>query len=232
MQQQILFQFLSKVNMIIFIRSAATDGIKIWLYSQFAVFECGVCGEKFEFSKGLGNHIFTKHYFDERFPQNRRERAECYLCKEQLKSIPAARKHIVNKHILQLRKRCGICDVGLTTAVKKHSCAGLKLDCEYCSKSFNSLHRLKGHLISHAAKSSYTCDICSAQYQMLAFMENHRLSHSREYFNCSQCPEKFSTFSERQMHMPTHSKNRKSVMKYENSRKQSSTRCYIVTNAR
>lgn len=132
---------------------------------------------------------------------------ECYLCRRQFKGFQGVQGHMITKHTKTPKKRCKICDDFYID--KTHSCAGLKLNCEYCSKSFESLHRLNAHLDAiHADKSFYTCEICSEEFKTLAFLNHHRSKHKPGCFQCPKCPEKFDTRYEKRKHMHVHTRKR------------------------
>lgn len=150
---------------------------------------------------------------------------ECYLCKKEYMNFRSVRSHMTSIHtklskrqIEKLREKkrkleresmkpCQICN--RKCIEKKHSCADLKLACEYCSKSFKTLHRLKTHLdAEHADRSIYICDVCGKEFEMIAFMEHHRKMHKPGCFKCPKCPEKLDTIYQKRKHMAMHAKDR------------------------
>lgn len=127
---------------------------------------------------------------------------ECYLCKKRSKNGCLARTHMSKQHTKPRFKRCLICNELSTTIESEHSCAGLKLDCEYCSKRFDSLHRLNAHLRDdHLEKLLYGCNICNRTFEMRSLMEHHKSKHLPGCFACKKCPEKFDETKQLRQHI-------------------------------
>lgn len=179
--------------------------------------ECKACGKSFKYAKSLTTHVSSKHPNMHQAPvlcpSSQPRQFECYLCNKKFTTKHPMFDHFMKQHTEPQPKRCSICEVMIPPkGSKQHSCDGLKLNCAYCTKLFESLYALKEHLdVEHVEKLLYVCDICHCSFQMRSFLDYHKTKHSRGAYACKKCTDRFDTRNEvrehmRVEHMPVNSK--------------------------
>ena len=103
--------------------------------------ECYVCGQKFDKSSRLKEHLFThtgvKPY-------------ECHLCEEKFSFTDTLARHIGTIHE-KIRHKCGVCDFEATTkshlkvhVQSKHE--GIRFECTQCNSTFSRKSILSKHI--------------------------------------------------------------------------------------
>lgn len=129
------------------------------------------------------------------------KRCECYKCKLRLTNLNGLREHM-KMHIDATPNKCKVCQMYYSTKrFDRHLCKGKNIQCEYCTKVFNSTIKLLKHLESH--KDQLLMNHCpkthcaSKQFPMKSLFEWHLEMHSRmlPHFQCTMCDNRFTSRS-------------------------------------
>lgn len=81
--------------------------------------------------------------------------------------------------------------------------------CEYCSKTFPTMFRLRKHCRVHTDERPFPCDVCEKKFRSKANLTQHKLIHEGiKPFECDQCGQKFSQSHSLIRHRTTHSEKR------------------------
>lgn len=138
---------------------------------------------------------------------------ECYICKREFQRRRLLRRHLCGTHPVE---KCRICGVVLPAAeFRLHSCVGERqLACEYCSRIFDSLYALNGHLSAEhtdAEMQSYKCSSCPSRFHLRSMLDAHLAKHKRTRLTrtCTKCAQSFDSRIDLKAHMRIIHLNRK-----------------------
>lgn len=149
--------------------------------------------------------------------------AQTYVCKICLIEFkdPVDAKYHVNHHHPDVRHRscekCGRTFVRRTDMLRhariSNSCGNPALKwrnfvCNFCNKSFPSIHDLNRHVVLHADQDpdfkQYTCELCGKSFTVAADYEIHVKRHKGlRPFKCSDCGKRFADLVTRNRHERT-----------------------------
>lgn len=86
---------------------------------------------------------------------------------------------------------------------------GKKLECPYCSKTFNQTTHLDVHVRSHIGYKPFQCSVCSKRFTQGGNLRTHMRLHTGEKpFSCEICKRSFSRKGNLAAHMLTHKKEK------------------------
>lgn len=119
---------------------------------------------------------------------------ECYRCKLAVSSMHKLKVHM-KEH--DASAKCRVC-MGIFTKCEymQHLCNGSTIDCEYCSKPFNTTASLIKHINrNHKDHKNYKCKKCAKAFHMKVLLELHKPTHNLEEkrFVCDICNSRFRT---------------------------------------
>lgn len=119
---------------------------------------------------------------------------ECYRCKLAVSSMHKLKVHM-KEH--DASAKCRVC-LGIFTKCDymQHLCKGSAIDCEYCSKPFNTTASLIKHINrNHKDHKNYKCKKCAKAFHMKLLLELHKPTHNLEEkrFICDICNSRFRT---------------------------------------
>ncbi|CAG9576130.1 unnamed protein product [Danaus chrysippus] len=141
-------------------------------------FECDKCSKKFSFLSALKRH------------QKQHERTGSVKCTECGKYF--LDNTLLNRHMKYAHKGTYICskceatfssDLALASHQKSHKPRSeRRFKCSYdgCTKTFNYIHHLKHHQLSHTDDKQYYCNICGKGFIQYHHFKAHRKVHSHE----------------------------------------------------
>ncbi|XP_053677682.1 zinc finger protein ZFP2-like [Anopheles nili] len=82
-------------------------------------------------------------------------------------------------------------------------------NCEFCDKSFASKTTLSSHLKCHNTRQ-YTCEVCGEKFNRTENLKRHTLlKHGEATLQCGACPKKFKTMTTLNIHMRSHTGEKK-----------------------
>lgn len=121
---------------------------------------------------------------------------ECYVCREQMKSLAEVRLHLAKEHVERMNKKCPVCRVKMSQKdLDVHLCGAESINCEYCSESFTAIMTLLKHVDDNHAENHkvYNCLDCHWYSPIKLLIDLHHPSHKDEErsFACSECPKRF-----------------------------------------
>lgn len=185
------------------------------------MYECDICKPKLgyllEFHMAHKKQIDTVH--KDATPQMSTEHPdilafECFICKVEIESVPALRRHM---EIHARDQKCKICRADLSLdELNAHLCGNqTTISCEYCEVTFTSTIKLLEHLKSpHEKKRLYRCQNCSKFFPMLALRHYHMAQHENEVpqkkYPCNICGRLFAGHDRLNKHKKTHEDKEKS----------------------
>lgn len=131
---------------------------------------------------------------------------QCYDCKSMFPSAGKLRTHMHELHETMIE--CRICMKSFTRhAYTLHLCdGGNEMECQYCSKKFNSTVTLVKHINQqHKNHHNYKCYDCARAFPTKALLEIHKPTHDTEEkrFVCDICDERFRTRYQIKEHIET-----------------------------
>lgn len=149
------------------------------------VYECHVCGAKYEQLGYLKNHMVL-HCDGRTF--------KCEICSEKFAFQSVLNKHLKSKHNKGTQ----------TQAVRK------TYQCEHCPFSTKDSYHLRSHVRKQHAigtlepSSSISCKICSKTFSQNSNYRQHLKVHLK-LFKCDSCPKAFPNQSKLNLHSAVHS---------------------------
>lgn len=147
-----------------------------------------------------------------------REALQAHLDKHVDNVCQKCNKTYSNKQTFaQHKKICGIkavpkyiCDIcskmyarknGIRSHLKVDHGFGKVLSCNWCSKKFDVISRLKMHVVKHTKERTFFCEHCGGKFVTKAALVYHTRLHTGERpFPCDLCPESFLSASRRMEH--------------------------------
>ena len=163
--------------------------------------KCPYC-EKTITERFFNVHIVNNHKDNLHLHPDLTAKYDCAECDGKFYDLYSRRMHIDRNHTKG--GRCDICskvcDNNLALAQHKRTHMSANLNCNLCTKSFQTKARLKYHLQMHKGTRwdhyKYKCNECKkGRYQTEEGLQRHMFdNHSGQRYICSQCP---STFSNR-----------------------------------
>lgn len=73
--------------------------------------------------------------------------------------------------------------------------------CPVCNKGFESLSRMKSHMVVHSNLQPYQCEICERRFNVLNNLKRHMLVHTGEKpFRCNFCNRGFTQSGALKLH--------------------------------
>ncbi|XP_041973626.1 zinc finger and SCAN domain-containing protein 2-like [Aricia agestis] len=175
--------------------------------SHFPQFECQECSKKFSFLSALRRH------------QKQHSRTGSVLCKDcgrSFKDNSLLLRHIKYAH--EGSFSCSKCDAkfssesALSMHQKTHKPKSeRRFHCSHegCDKSFNFVHHLKHHQLTHNDIKQYHCDVCGKGFIQAHHYKSHLKTHEPENWlrcNILNCKKSFATDYAFRRHLLTHSK--------------------------
>lgn len=119
---------------------------------------------------------------------------ECYKCRLGFPSLFKVKTHLQEHDAMT---KCRICMKTLNHCeYAQHLCKGQEIDCQYCSKSFNTTIGLIKHINkNHKKHKNYKCYNCARAFHTKLLLEIHKPSHDAEElrFVCDICGNRFRT---------------------------------------
>ncbi|XP_071445684.1 zinc finger protein OZF-like [Hetaerina americana] len=136
---------------------------------------CKICNKVFEQKDLLKDHVMHVHH-------NKVMQFKCDVCLEVFKRKEHLKSHIKLVHALK----------------KKHQC-------EFCSKNFPYLSKLKIHMSTHTGERPFQCALCLKGFAGKIHLQRHILTHTGEKPHmCEICSKGFALNSSLKRHMLTH----------------------------
>lgn len=188
------------------------------------VIQCNKCSKKFSTKPMLAYHQQMHHVAATcklclmQFPSKYALRAHLdkheanYYC-------PTCGKSYKSKSTFKIHQSiCGVvektpnffCDVcgkgyirknGIRTHLKVDHGFGKVFSCEWCSKKFDAISRLKMHTVKHTKERNFSCDMCGGRFVTHPALIYHKRLHTGEKpFPCDMCNESFLSASRRMEH--------------------------------
>ncbi|XP_032514775.2 zinc finger protein 658B-like isoform X1 [Danaus plexippus] len=168
-------------------------------------FECDKCSKKFSFLSALKRH------------QKQHERTGSVKCTECGKYF--LDKTLLNRHMKYAHQGTYVCskceatfssDLALASHQKSHKPRSeRRFKCNYdgCTKTFNYIHHLKHHQLSHTNKKQHYCNVCGKGFIQYHHFKAHRKVHSPEtWLPCTipGCSKQFPDEYARKQHLMKH----------------------------
>lgn len=161
--------------------------LKVHKKTHTEVYECTMCGLKFQRILGLQRHQIRSHSTESK-------KYICDYCGKQFKLKSDIFVHISNAHSID-RHICDVC--GRTVKyLKCHMRKHLqkrdqnKFSCHLCRKMFASQTKLDNHLLMH--KEVFQCQECGQQCKGHIEKLRHRRVHQNNRDKCKICGKTFS----------------------------------------
>ncbi|XP_036072525.1 zinc finger protein 595 [Oryzias melastigma] len=183
-------------------RSLGTLIKHAWTHMNEPQRVCGVCGDTFESTEELQEHLRT---YDEVY--------KCEECGKTFVGIFRFKRHLV-MHSENVDIRCDVCgkNFGTKATLNLHSWSHKEErphKCELCEKSFGLKSLLKAHRRSHENK----CHLCNKSLSTTRSLSRHLMSHSeKRHFVCEVCGKRFKIPQDLKMHKKVHMTRERSFL--------------------
>lgn len=175
-----------------------TNGINLRAHKQIheKKFSCETCDKKCVNNFTLNRHeIKWKHgaFFEDRV--NVVAQFQCDLCNKEYKSKAKLLQHIL-RHVKAPCKNCYRLIGKYQIKKHKNEHHSPKVQCDLCSKKFNSLNILKVHLRKVHRNGEYTCSFrCNHKFKTVSELVEHNKTHiGLKKWKCLQCIDSSKTY--------------------------------------
>ncbi|XP_063618279.1 zinc finger protein 470-like [Cydia splendana] len=111
---------------------------------------------------------------------------ECDMCQNRFCS-----KNSVSRHIRQVHQK-----------IRSHQC-------QFCSKAFFKIERLRAHVRSHTNERPHKCEECGKAFATAHYLKQHALIHGDKNFQCQHCDMSFAKSGNLRTHMVKHTKEKR-----------------------
>ncbi|XP_030611147.1 zinc finger protein 721-like [Archocentrus centrarchus] len=169
-------------------------------YTEEKLFNCGVCGQRFNKNANLKIHIRV-HTGEKPF--------SCNICEKTFGHHCNLKTHI-RVHTGEKPFGCNLCDkkftqrVHLKTHMSVHTGAR-PFVCDICSKRFSQLRILKTHMSIHTGERPFCCDKCGKRFKCNRNLKLHMNVHTEEKpFVCEICGKRLKCDRSLKIHMSIH----------------------------
>lgn len=188
------------------------------IHREHKTVNCDECGATFKRKVCLDVHKEKKHpVLDPKI-----QTLECYLCKQQYKSLSTLKTHIY-WHMVPKNHLCTQCGERFRRidALRKHllrvdhnGADNRKFQCEVCDRKFVDITQYKNHQVVHTKERPYACtyENCGKTYSTSKSLREHYRIHTGERpYHCKFCPYECinSTYLKRHMLVHTGRHNRR-----------------------
>jgi KRAB domain-containing zinc finger protein len=171
-------------------------------HDTIKMFECNICGCKYERQEHL-----TRHHRSHTGVTYR-----CGYCDVSFKQQRPYRDHMLSLHG---QKKPFICTypgclfrAATPSQVEKHAeihGPEKHYKCEKCGRDFAQVNGLRSHQRSCYEKRQYLCDYCGAKFNFLGSLKSHRYIHTGEKpYACSECDARFTDHRNLRRHRLIH----------------------------
>ncbi|XP_067636568.1 zinc finger protein 70-like [Eurosta solidaginis] len=144
----------------------------------------------------------------------------CHLCNKSFKESNYLKKHLrLHERKVNSGKYCYSCDLcGKTYSephfLRKHRRMQhsidepnpkIKLQCEYCDKSFRNSFELRRHVRTHTGERPFSCPECGKSFSDPCNLKSHIRSHGEDKpYECPHCPLRFTSSKNMSGHKKIH----------------------------
>lgn len=181
------------------------------IHKEHMTHVCDICGNEFLRRIYLENHKRRAHVvLDEKI-----RALECYLCKQQYKSMATLKTHIY-WHSLPKNHLCTQCGerFRVISLLKRHLMradhngeSSKKFQCQICASKFYDITQFKNHQVVHTKERPYLCTYpnCDKTYSTSKSLREHRRIHTGERpYHCNFCEYKCINSTYLKRHMLVH----------------------------
>ncbi|XP_061713763.1 zinc finger protein OZF-like [Cydia pomonella] len=166
--------------------------------------KCDICGKEVT---GLKHHQKLVHN-PSALPYG------CVQCERRFVGQSALDAHMVT-HTKDLPFECDVCQkrFGSKNSVSRHiSQVHEKIrthQCQFCSKAFFKIERLRAHVRSHTNERPHKCEECGKAFSTAHYLKEHALIHGAKHFQCQHCSMSFAKRGNLATHMVKHTKEKR-----------------------
>lgn len=166
--------------------------------------ECGICGHRFHYRSALSIHLRT--HTDEK-PYTCMECGVKFGNRTVLKNH--MRTHKTNREIFQCDEcdKCFLTKSGLWQHRRSHRLRSgpAATTCTTCEKQFDSMDKLREHLVFEHDRKIFACVKCHKIFQSEEALSAHTETHAGEKeFTCSECGQSFDQYTALKCHQRLH----------------------------
>lgn len=212
-----------------------TDRIIPFKLTDQSIYECQLCGFKFEtfgaierhmnvhfrnyVCKDCGTGFVTKYRLKVHVKSMHAE--GCYPCEECGKVFTTPQKHknhVDTVHKMVKRFKCTKCPERFSEYFRRqkhmveiHGVAPLSYKCNVCDKSFDRRYTLSRHMKrDHLEERDFQCELCSYKCFTNNELRVHMVKHNGErIFECSVCKKSYARKKTLKEHMRIHNNDRR-----------------------
>lgn len=151
--------------------------------------KCSSCDKTYQSESLLRQHILKKHESTLTFV--------CNLCSYETQDKFCLQRHKITQHTRDFSIKCDLCDKGylshfLLSQHKEVQHEGMRLVCEFCSKTYKDVVQFQLHVAKHNPDHmarAFPCQVCFKVLRCQAGFKKHMKRHRGELENfvCDTC---------------------------------------------
>ncbi|XP_063701132.1 zinc finger protein 594-like [Culicoides brevitarsis] len=144
---------------------------------------CPTCGLEFRGREPLRQHMKNRHGVSKSGSASQPE-IMCTTCGMVFKGKDRLRRHLARVHLERI----------------------FNIECQHCSKKFDSKHDLAKHIVVHSKEIKFFCEVCDKGFTRKQSLNRHIKVHdeSTKVFTCTFCPKTFRSASNQKRHIMSH----------------------------